>query len=84
MTLPTLIRESPYYKRMTLKEVLGKIINHKMMEEETKYVKCLSKGVATLKNQDVALKGPRRKKGKLVVEESSSEDCLSIDMTLFI
>lgn len=62
MTLPTLIRESPYYKRMTLKEVLGKIINHKMMEEETKYVKCLSKGVATLKNQDVALKGPRRKK----------------------
>jgi hypothetical protein len=36
ITLCTLIRESPNYKKMTPEEVLGKIINHKMMESEAK------------------------------------------------
>lgn len=42
------------------------------MEEEAKYIRSLSKGVTTSKNQDIALKATKKQKGKSVIEESSS------------
>jgi hypothetical protein len=72
--LCTLIRESPNYKKMTPEEVLGKIINHEMMESEAKYVKSLSKGTSTSRGQDIALKANKKEKSKKVVQESSSSD----------
>jgi hypothetical protein len=74
ITLCTLIRESPNYKKMTLEEVFGKIINHEMMESEAKYVKSLSKGISTLTEQDIALKANKKENSKKVVQESSSSD----------
>ncbi|XP_025806787.1 uncharacterized protein LOC112885370 [Panicum hallii] len=74
ITLCTLIRESPNYKKMTPKEVLGKIINHQMMESEAKYVKSLSKGTSTSRGQDIALKANKKEKSQKVVQESSSSD----------
>ncbi|XP_025791222.1 uncharacterized protein LOC112872339 [Panicum hallii] len=74
ITLCTMIRESPNYKRMTPEEVLGKIIKHEMMESEAKYVKSLSKGTSTSRGQDIALKANKKEKSKKVVQESSSSD----------
>ncbi|PVH38537.1 hypothetical protein PAHAL_5G283300 [Panicum hallii] len=59
---------------MTPEEVLGKIINHEMMESEAKYVKSLSKGTSTSKGQDIALEANKKEKSKKVVQESSSSD----------
>jgi hypothetical protein len=74
ITLCTLIRESPNYKKMTPEEVLGKIINHEMMKSEAKYVKSLSKGTSTSRGKDIALKANKKEKSKKVVQESSSSD----------
>jgi hypothetical protein len=44
-TLISLIQQDPTFKKMTPNDVLGKIINHKMLVEEVQHVKNLSKGV---------------------------------------
>jgi hypothetical protein len=72
MTLCTIIRESHNYRKMTPEVVLGRMIRHELMEEEAKYIRSLSKGVTTSKNQDIALKATKKQKGKSVIEESSS------------
>jgi hypothetical protein len=43
MTVCSLIRQDSGYKKMTLDDVLGRIINHEMFQEEANYVKNLSK-----------------------------------------
>jgi hypothetical protein len=45
----SLIQQDPTFKRMTLDDVLGKIINHEMLVEEAQHVKNLSKGIISSK-----------------------------------
>jgi hypothetical protein len=48
-TVISLIQQDPTFKRMTLDDVLGKIINHEMLVEEAQHVKNLSKGIISSK-----------------------------------
>jgi hypothetical protein len=41
----SLIQQDPTVKKMTPDDVLGKIINHEILVEETQHVKNLSKGI---------------------------------------
>jgi hypothetical protein len=73
-TVISLIQQDPTFKRMTLDDVLGKIINHEMLVEEAQHVKNLSKGMISSKKQDIAFKAIKKSKSKKIVEESSSEE----------
>jgi hypothetical protein len=73
-TVISLIQQDPTFKKMTLDDVLGKIINHKMLVEEDQYVKNLSKGIISSKKQDIAFKATKNNKSKKVVEESSIKE----------
>jgi hypothetical protein len=70
----SLIQQDPTFKKMTLNDVLGKIINHEMLVEEASHVKNLSKGVISSRKQDIAFKTSKKSESKKVVEESSSEE----------
>jgi hypothetical protein len=48
-TVISLIQWDPTFKKMTLDDVLGKIINHEMLVEEAQHVKNLSKGIISSK-----------------------------------
>jgi hypothetical protein len=48
-TVISLIQQDPTFKRMTLDDVLGKIISHEMLVEEAQHVKNLSKGIISSK-----------------------------------
>jgi hypothetical protein len=48
-TVISLIQWDPTFKKMTLDDVLGKIINHVMLVEEAQHVKNLSKGTISSK-----------------------------------
>jgi hypothetical protein len=69
----SLIQQDPTFKKMTLDDVLGKIINHEMLVEEAQHVKNLSKWIISSNKQDIAFKATKKSKSKKVVEESSSE-----------
>jgi hypothetical protein len=45
----SLIQQDPTFKKMTLNDVIGKIINHEMLVEEANHVKNLSKGITSLR-----------------------------------
>jgi hypothetical protein len=75
-TLVTLIRERRDYKRLTPSDVLERILDHELMEEEANKVKNLVKQSSTSKNKEVAFKAS---KSKQVEESSSSEDESSDD-----
>lgn len=66
--------KSPNYRKVTLEEVFGRIINKDILQEEAKYIMNLSMGIPTDKPQEVALKATKRQKAKVVKEESSSDD----------
>jgi hypothetical protein len=68
------IQQDPNFKRMTLDDVLERIINHEMLIEKVNHVKNLSKSITSSKNQDIAFKDRNKGKSKKVVEESSSEE----------
>jgi hypothetical protein len=72
-TVISLIQQDPTFEKMTLDDVLDKIINHEMLVEEAQYVKNLSKGIISLKKQDITFKATKKSKSKKIVEESSSE-----------
>jgi hypothetical protein len=42
-----LIQQDPTFKKMSLDDILGKIINHEMLVEEANHVKNLSKGITS-------------------------------------
>jgi hypothetical protein len=48
-TVISLIQQDPTFKKMTLDDVLGKIINHEMLVEDAQHVKNLSKGIISSK-----------------------------------
>jgi hypothetical protein len=48
-TVISLIQQDPTFKKMTLDDVLGKIINHEMLVEDVQHVKNLSKGIISSK-----------------------------------
>jgi hypothetical protein len=73
-TVISLIQQDRTFKRMTLDDVLGKIINHEMFIEEAKHVKNLSKGITSSRKQGIAFKASKKGKSKKVVEESLSEE----------
>jgi hypothetical protein len=73
-TVISLIQQNPTFKKMTLDNVLSKIINHEMLVEESNHVKNLSKGITSSRKQDIAFKASKKSKSKKVVEESSSEE----------
>jgi hypothetical protein len=49
ITLISLIKKDPTFKKMTPNDVLDKIINHEMLVKETTHVKNLSKGITSSK-----------------------------------
>jgi NACalpha-BTF3-like transcription factor len=73
-TLVSIIRRDPKLKRMTLEDILGRIINHEFLLEEARYVKNLSKGIVSTKKDVVALKASKKSKKKQIQIESSSEE----------
>jgi hypothetical protein len=89
-TLVSIIRGDPNCRRMTLNDVLARIINHELLFEEEKYVKNLSNGIVLTKKDNIALKASKKSKKKQVMVESSSEEVQEHDdvdeeeMTLFI
>jgi hypothetical protein len=70
----SLIQQDPTFRRMTLDDVLDKIINHEMLVEETQHVTNLSKGIISSKKQDITFNIIKKSKSKKVVEESSGEE----------
>jgi hypothetical protein len=48
-TVISLIQQDSTFKKMTLDDVLSKIINHEMLVEEVNHVKNLSKGITSLR-----------------------------------
>jgi hypothetical protein len=68
----SLIQQDPTFKKMTLDDVLGKIINHEMLVEEAQHVKNLSNGIISSKKHDIAFKATKKSKSKKVVEGSSN------------
>jgi hypothetical protein len=46
-TVSSLIQQDPAFKRMTLDDVLGRIINHEMLIKEANHVNNLSKGITS-------------------------------------
>jgi hypothetical protein len=71
-TLVSFIRGDPNYRRMTLDDVLAKIINHGMLLEEAWYMKHLSKDIISSKKDDIAFKASKKNKKKQLMVESSS------------
>jgi hypothetical protein len=71
-TVISLIQQDPIFKRMTLVDVLRKIINHEMLIKEVNHVMNLSKGITSSGKQDIAFKASKKGKNKKVVGESSS------------
>jgi hypothetical protein len=65
---------TPTFKKMTLDDVFGKIINHEMLVKEATHVKNLSKGITSSRKQDIAFKASKKSKSKKVIEENSSEE----------
>jgi hypothetical protein len=72
-TVISLIQQDPTFKKLTLDDILDKIINHEMLVEEANHVKNLSKGITSTRKQDIALKARKKSKKKQIVIESSSE-----------
>jgi hypothetical protein len=56
----SLIQQESIFKKMTLHDVLGKIINHEMVVKESQHIKNLSKGIISLRKQDIVSKLARR------------------------
>jgi hypothetical protein len=55
-TVISLIQQDPTFKMMTPDDVVGKIINHEMLDEEAQHVKNLSKGSSLQENKTLLLK----------------------------
>jgi hypothetical protein len=68
-----LIRQDPTYKRMSSDDVLGRIMNYEMYIEEANHVKNLSKGITTIRKQEIAFKANKKSKNKQLIVESSTE-----------
>jgi hypothetical protein len=66
----SLIQQDPTFKKITLDDVLGKIINHEMLVEEAQHVKNLSKGIISSRKYEIIFKASKKSKSKKVVEES--------------
>jgi hypothetical protein len=73
-TVISLIQQDPTFKKMTLDDVLSKMINHEMLVEEVQHVMNLSKGIISSRKQDIAFKASKKRKSKKVLEESPSEE----------
>jgi hypothetical protein len=86
-----LIRQDPTYKRMSSDDVLGRIMNYEMYIEEANHVKNLSRGITTIRKQEIAFKANKKSKNKQLIVESSTEkewedtsNSDDEDMTLFM
>jgi hypothetical protein len=89
-----LIHQDPAYKRMSSDDVLGRIMNHEMYIEEANHVKNLSKGITTIRKQEIGFKANKSKNKQVIVESSSEEEgedeeednseCDAEDMALFM
>jgi hypothetical protein len=69
-----LIRQEPAYKRMLSDNMLGRTMNHEMYIEEVNHIKNLSKGITTIRKQEIAFKTNKKSKNKQEVVESSNEE----------
>jgi hypothetical protein len=69
-----LIRQEPAYKRMLSDNMLGRTMNHEMYIEEVNHIKNLSKGITTIRKQEIAFKTNKKSKNKQQVVESSNEE----------
>jgi hypothetical protein len=74
ITLVSIIRSDPNHTKMKSEDILGRIINHKLLLEEARYVKNLSKGIVSTKKDVVALKASKKSKNKPIKVENSSEE----------
>jgi NACalpha-BTF3-like transcription factor len=90
-----LICQDPAYKRMSSNDVLGRIMNHEIYIEEANHIRNLSKGITSMRKQDITFKANKKSKNKQVIVEISSEEeeeeeeedrseCDAEDMSLFM
>jgi hypothetical protein len=59
-----LIQQDPTFKKMTLNDVLGKIINHEILVEEAQHVRTCTRGSSLQKNKTLLSKLQRRAKSR--------------------
>nr|AAV44188.1 putative polyprotein [Oryza sativa Japonica Group] len=76
-TLVSMIQERKDFKRLTPSDILGRIVSHKMQEEEAREVRQMVKNAAMIKNQEVALKAKQE-------EESSGEESEDEEMAFIV
>jgi hypothetical protein len=69
-----LICQDPAYKKMTSDDVLGRIMNHEMNNQEANNINNLYKGVSTSKKQNIALKAKKSEKKKVLIESPSEKE----------
>jgi hypothetical protein len=60
----SLIQQDPIFKRMTLDDVLGKIINHEVLFEEANHVNNLSKDITSSRKEDISFKVARKARAR--------------------
>jgi hypothetical protein len=58
---------------MSSDDVLGRIMNYEMYIEEANHVKNLSRGITTIRKQEIAFKANKKSKNKQLIVESSTE-----------
>jgi hypothetical protein len=78
-TLVSIIRGDSKLKRITPEDILARIIKHKLILEEARYVNNLYKGIVSTKKDVVALNTSKKSKKKQIQVESSSEEELDED-----
>jgi hypothetical protein len=78
-TLVSIIRGDSKLKRITPEDMLARIIKHKLILGEARYVNNLYKGIVSTKKDVVALNASKKSKKKQIQVESSSEEELDED-----
>jgi hypothetical protein len=59
-TLVSIIRSDPNHRRIKPKDILATKINHELLLEEARYVKIISKGIVSTKNDVIALNASKK------------------------
>jgi hypothetical protein len=59
---------------MSSDDVLSRIMNHEMYIKEVNHVKNISKGITTIRKQEITFKVNKKSKTKQEVVETSSEE----------
>lgn len=76
--LVSMIRERKDYKRLSLSDILGRIVSNEMLEEEACELKQMVKNAAMIKNQEIGLKANQEE------DSSGGEESEDEEMALIV